>query len=276
MSPGDVDLFVRARSVLLDALLALHEHRQSVVVIGAQAVYLHTGAAAVNLPEATKDSDLALDSRSLGPVPRIEAAMADAGFVPNPHGRQPGSWVDAHGVPVDLMVPEALAGQGGRRGARIPPHSSKAARRATGLEATVVDNAAMEIRSLSEDDGRSVKARVAGPASLLVAKMHKIGERAVRNPDRLVAKDAHDVYRILVAIETEELATRLSWLLADELAGDVTTQAMHYLRDLFADGPTAVGSSLAGLAEEGVGDPEVASAATSALAADLAASVLRP
>lgn len=43
-SNGAGDLLVQARSALLDALTALWEHRDSVVVIGAQAIYLHTGA----------------------------------------------------------------------------------------------------------------------------------------------------------------------------------------------------------------------------------------
>lgn len=44
---GDADLLVRARAALLDALDALADHRDAVVVIGAQAIYLHTGGAAV-------------------------------------------------------------------------------------------------------------------------------------------------------------------------------------------------------------------------------------
>ena len=66
MSPtGDADLLVAARSALLDAFEALHAHRDAVIVIGAQAIYLHTGAGEVGLAEATKDSDLALDTRIL-------------------------------------------------------------------------------------------------------------------------------------------------------------------------------------------------------------------
>ncbi len=56
--PGDADLLVAARRVLLDALDALAAHRDALVVIGAQAIYLHTGEADVALAEATKDSDL--------------------------------------------------------------------------------------------------------------------------------------------------------------------------------------------------------------------------
>lgn len=66
---SDDDLLVRARSVLLDALIALDAHRDSVVVIGAQAIYLHTGSAPVAVAEATKDSDLSIDLRTLGDDP---------------------------------------------------------------------------------------------------------------------------------------------------------------------------------------------------------------
>lgn len=49
--------------------------RDSVVVIGAQAIYLHTGSAPVAVAEATKDSDLGIDLRTLGDDPLIEEAM---------------------------------------------------------------------------------------------------------------------------------------------------------------------------------------------------------
>lgn len=93
-SPGEPDLapedlLVRSRSVMLDALEALAAHRDAVIVIGAQAVYLRTGGAQVALAEATKDSDLAMDPRRLGDDPRVEAAMNEAGFIPNPVSRQP-------------------------------------------------------------------------------------------------------------------------------------------------------------------------------------------
>ena len=46
MSPtGDADLLVAARSALLDALKALVEQRDALILIGAQAIYLHTGDA---------------------------------------------------------------------------------------------------------------------------------------------------------------------------------------------------------------------------------------
>ena len=100
---GDSDLLVRARSALLDALVALEPHRESVVVIGAQAIYLRTS----------------------------------------------GEWLNADGIPVDLMVPERLAGVGNNssRGARIPPHHEHATRRARGLEAAIVDNDSIALQT---------------------------------------------------------------------------------------------------------------------------------
>lgn len=102
------------------------------VVVGAQAIYLHTGAADVALAESTKDSDVAIDPRVLGAYPLIEDVMARAHFHLNLDDPQPGSWLSPSGIPVDLMVPEALAGTGGSRGARIPPHGERTMRRATG------------------------------------------------------------------------------------------------------------------------------------------------
>lgn len=130
MSPaGDADLPVAARSALLDVVDALAAHRDALVLIGAQAIYLHTGAAVVALAEATKDSDLAVDPRALHDEPLLDDAMARAGYHRDLVHPQPGSWLSPDGIPVDLMVPEALAGSSGRRGARIPPHSRHATRR---------------------------------------------------------------------------------------------------------------------------------------------------
>ena len=265
MSGGN-DLLIRARSVLLDALKALDAHREAIIVIGAQAVYMHTGGAQIALAEATKDSDLAIDARALGQL--LEEAMMVAGFRLDRSKPQPGSWLSADGTPVDLMVPESLAGTGGRRGSRIPPHANNATRRAAGLEAAAVDHLPMIVRALDPDDTREYIANVAGPAALLVAKLHKLGERRAM-PDRLVDKDAHDVYRLLVAVPTERLASKASELANDDFAGLATERALGFLAEMFADNPEATGSAMAGRAEEGIGDPLVVAAAASALAHDL-------
>ena len=39
------ELYVRARRVLLDALEALHDQRNALILVGAQAIYLHAGDA---------------------------------------------------------------------------------------------------------------------------------------------------------------------------------------------------------------------------------------
>jgi hypothetical protein len=262
------NLLVEARTVLLDALEALDAQRDAVVVIGAQAVYLHTGSAEVALAEATKDSDLAIDPQKLPDDPLLEDAMRSAGFFPR--GDNPGTWLSPTGIPVDLIVPEALAGAGGKnaRGARIPPHDKGSTRRARGLEAALIDNAPMHIHALDPSDGRTYEARVAGPAALLVAKLHKIGERR-DNPRRLENKDAHDAYRLLVAIDTETFAKAFRRLLTEPLSAAVAADALGHLDDLFAAGPEALGSGMAGAAEEGVGDPEQVAVSASILSADL-------
>lgn len=268
-APQD-DLLVRSRSAMLDALQALAEHRDAVIVIGAQAVYLRTGSADVALAEATKDSDLAMDTRTLGEDPLVEVAMRAAGFMPDPVHRQPGTWINNMGIPVDLMVPEALAGPGGAqsRSARVPPHDRHAMRRARGLEAAVVDNTIERVQALDPADHRIFEARVAGPAALLVAKTHKIAER-VETPHRLNDKDAHDMYRILVAIETEALVEGLQRLLADPISAPCTNEALAHMNELIAAGPAALISMMAGRAEEGLGDPQTVALSTSVLASDL-------
>ncbi len=256
------------RRALLDALQALAEHRDAVVLVGAQAIYLHTGDAPVALAESTKDSDLAIDPKRLVDNPLLEDAMRRAGFVV---GQQPGRWLSPDGIPVDLMVPELLAGKGSRRSGKISPHDDQATRRTTGLEAAVVDHRPMTIYALDPLDSRQIEMKVASPAALLVAKLHKLGERQQKTPDRLVDKDAHDVYRLLVAIDTADLARSMRQLVAHEVCGHVSKQALVYLDDMFAAGPGAVGAMMAGRAERLVGDPENVSASAAVLAADLLA-----
>lgn len=264
--PGAGKLIVEARAALLDAVAALEAHTDSVALIGAQAIYLRTASATFALAEATKDTDLAIDPRTLGEDPRLEEAMTGAGFIINPVSQQPGAWISPNGIPVDLMVPEHLAGLGSRRGVRIPPHAKHSARRAAGLEAAIIDQSPMTVESL-DGDGRSAVINVAGPAALLVAKLHKVGER-VDTPSRLIDKDAHDIYRLLVATETPDLAETMQRLHADEISQEATTQALSYLEQLFASAD-ALGATMAGRAEEGVGQPDTVSASVSFLAQDL-------
>ena len=125
--PGDPDPeYVRARRALLDVLDALIEHRDAIVLVGAQAIYLHTGDANLTVAEFTTDADIAIHPRDLDDSPLISEALADGGFDPQ---ADVGRWLSSDGVYVDIMVPEALAGPGSR-GARLGPHGKFAARRA--------------------------------------------------------------------------------------------------------------------------------------------------
>lgn len=68
MKPNGADLLGDARAVLLDALDALQECRAAVVVIGAQAIYLHTGGSALAVAEATKETDSSSTHGSSQPI----------------------------------------------------------------------------------------------------------------------------------------------------------------------------------------------------------------
>ena len=114
------------------------------------------------------------------------------------------------------------------------------------------------IVALDPADERSYEVRVASSAALLVAKTHKILDRAKDSPERLVDKDAHDIYRLLVATPTETLVRDIARLQVDELAGETTMEAVDFLREDFAAGPTALGPMMAGRTEEGVGEPRCA------------------
>jgi hypothetical protein len=94
------------------------------VLVGAQAIYIHTGEADVALATRTKDGDLVINPEILSPDPLLEQAMSKAGFTLNLSRRQPGEWLSSDGVPVDLLVPEALGGAG-RRGSHPPARQDR-------------------------------------------------------------------------------------------------------------------------------------------------------
>ena len=169
---------------------------------------------------------------------------------------------------VDLMVPAMFAGAGGRRSVRLPPHDDRAARRANGLEGVLIDNDLMPVRALAPEDGRTILVRVAGPAAMLVSKLFKLHER-VGSTDRLLDKDAHDVFRILTGTDAEDLLRRYRRLLADAVSRGAAIAALGYLSEHFAAGPGAVGSMMAGRAEAGVGEPETVARQVSILAVEL-------
>lgn len=264
-----------ARRGLLDALEALQEHLDAIILVGAQAIYLHSGKADVALAAYTTDGDLVIDPTILGTDPLVEDALKSGGFEPlkNKDGqRVVGSWITDFDVAVDLMVPTEVAGLGKKtsRGVEAPPHDRYAMRRTHGLEGAIVDYSVKTIASLELNDSRSFEVKVADPAALLVAKLHKINDRLEQPQNRRDDKDAHDVYRLLRTIETATLADAFQHLLAEPVSKAVASEAVGMLRDLFGSSSSR-GSLMAGQAEEGVGDPEQVSLAASFLATDLLA-----
>lgn len=242
-------LYVAARRVLLDALDALVDHKDAIVLAGAQAIYVRTGSADLDASVSpyTSDADLAIDPRQLGPDSRLEEAMSAAGF----HQRlqrdgrtEPGIWTattivndEEVQIPVDLLVPDALAVGSGRRSARLPHHDANAARRTPGLEAAIVDCGPVTIASLQpEADTRRTTIRVAGTGGLLVAKVYKINDRlrdAAQRKTRLQPKDASDIIRLMGAEPAEEIGVHLASIADDQVAGATVREGVRLLHQLF-------------------------------------------
>lgn len=272
MSGGPDPLYVAARAVLLDALEALGQQRSAVILVGAQAIYLHTGDAELAVAAYTTDGDLAIDPGRLRPEPLLEAALRDAGFVP---GDAVGSWISRRtvdnaeaDVAIDLMVPASVGGPG-RRAARLGSHGERVARKARGLEAALVDNRVHTIAALESADRRVFEIAIAGPAALLVGKLHKIAERT-SHPRRESDKDALDVLRLLQATSTDELAETVKTLLAGGSAREVTREAMTHLHNLFSTS-AARGALMAARAAAPLENPEMTAASCAALASELLA-----
>jgi hypothetical protein len=264
--------YVLARSVLLDALEALGDQRDAVIVVGAQAVYMRTGAIELAVPEFTLDADITLDPSLVLDIPEIEAAMLGARFE---RGNRVGVWIASRtvaGVParveVDLMVPDAVGGPG-RRAARLPGHAKEVARKTRGLEAALIDKNVVTLGALDSADVRAFDVAIAGPAALLIAKAHKIAERvAEREHRRLEDKDALDMLRLLQATETPVLAGMVNTLLQTDVAREVTREALAILDEHFTDA-RAAGPQMAVRAAGALMPADVVAASCAALAADL-------
>lgn len=266
------ELYVVARRVLLDALTALGAHRNAVVVVGAQAIYIRAGEADLVVAPFTSDADLALDPAVLAEIPPLEAALGAADFVPGGNDAV-GVWLTRRDtlsmtdvqVQVDLLVPEAVAPGRGRRAARLRGHQPTAARIVRGLEGVLVDHDVLTLGALEPGDPRAVDARVAGPAGLMVAKMHKIDER--KGTPRANDKDALDVLRILRGIPTEEIAERMRRVLADSRSTEAGMRGMVLLEQLFGRGGEA--AFMAARAVDGVMDESEVRQSCELLSGDL-------
>lgn len=213
-----------------------------------------------------------LDPGLLADIPPLGEAMTDAGFVLTD---EPGIWEarfrrpgfdEEIVVPVDLIVPEELAPKAGRRAARLPgDHGKTTARKSPGLAGMVVDNGPIEIVAIEAGDQRSIIVNVAGYGALLVAKLHKLGDR-LATPQRLLAKDAGDIYRLFDAVAPDDMADIVQRLLGDERSASTTRKALAYANELFG-APAGVGVRLAADSLEAlVPEPTVTAAMTAYIA----------
>jgi hypothetical protein len=271
------ELYVMARRVLLDALDALGQHRDALVLVGAQAVYLRVGDADLAVTPYTTDGDLVIDPAALAEIPPLERALLDAGFHPKTKDsvgvwvttRKTSQQVDAN-MAIDLLVPASVSPGTGRRAARLPGHDTRAARIVRGLDGAIVDADVMKLEALEEDDARTVDVRVAGPAALVVAKVHKIDDR--KGSDRQSDKDALDVLRLLRGTETDDLAARYAKLLGDKRSEEAARRGRELLEAQFARRQD-VGVQMAIRSAGALGDAEEIAVLFEALVGDFLAAL---
>jgi hypothetical protein len=179
----------------------------------------------------------------LAESPALEHKLRSAGFLPEADNSV-GIWITKRWtsqqpeakIAVDLLVPASVSPGKGRRAARLPGHDTRAARIVNGLEGALVDVDEMKLQALDASDTRTIDVRVAGPAALLVAKVHKIDDR--RLDGRQSDKDALDVFRLLHT-ETVDLAKRYKRLLDDTRSTEAAKRGRELLANQFAklDGP---------------------------------------
>ncbi len=259
--------YIDARETLLDAVEALEPHGDAAILVGAQAVYVHADDDSFPISPFTYDADIALDPGLLRSSPAIVDAMGRAGFRLSD---QPGLYRRDEGAQVDLLVPEAVGGPG-RRAARLGVHGNRAAMKVRGIEGALVSHALRKISSLIPGADRSCILKVAGPAALLVAKAHKIGER-LEGPDarrqEQLPKDAFDIYRLLRAVESTELASEFELLQSHEISSRVASEARSTIQRLFGE-PSGMGTQLVVRSVLNLEDSDFIAASTVALSRDL-------
>jgi len=133
----------------------------------------------------------------------------------------------------------------------------------------LIDNSVLTISSFEPEDPRSYEMTVAGPAALIIAKTAKIGDRLMGSSERLTSKDAHDVYRLLLATQTELLGQLFEKLLSNPLSEIEAQTNLSAFAQLFAKSQDAPGNRLVAEAAKGIEDADLLMASSWALASDL-------
>jgi hypothetical protein len=103
----------------------------------------------------------------------------------------------------------------------------------------------MTISSLDPADTRVLEAPVAGVAALFVAKARKLVERLDEpKGGRVKAKDASDIYRMMITQSARDVGARLRELSTDDAVGPAASQGVQDLVRLF-ESPRSPGVDLA-------------------------------
>ena len=138
-----------------------------------------------------------------------------------------------------------------------------------GLEGTLVSSRPLTVRALAGGDDRAYEINVAGPAALLVAKMHKLADRVDAGDDRRLGnKDAFDIFRLLQAVDAAELIDEINLLAAAQVSAKVTAEAVARFRELFGT-PTATGTQLVAEHVAGIENHDIIVASSVALSQEL-------
>jgi hypothetical protein len=137
-----------------------------------------------------------------------------------------------------------------------------------GIEGALIDHAPMTVGALTSDDQRSYIVEVAGPAALLVAKLHKVADRETQ-PLRRRPRDAHDVYRLLRDVEPDAFSAGFERLIAAELSTAVSREAIVYLDSLFGRSGRPGAQQAAEAVAPLVAEPQDVAVRSSALAREV-------
>jgi hypothetical protein len=145
------------RFVLLDALQALGPHLDAVVLLGAQAVYLHTGDTEAIVVPTTTDADLALFPVKLMDEPLLKTPfeLLGSSWLPTPER--------GAGASASQSISWSRGTQPQKQSAFCATSHPRGPSSATyRLEPALVDNDAHVIVSFEAADPQKVRLRVAG------------------------------------------------------------------------------------------------------------------
>lgn len=273
---GVDELYIAARQALLDGLEALGDHRDALILVGAQAIYLRVGEADLAVAPYTTDADLVVDPARLAEIPPLEQALRAARFRPQSNSSV-GIWVTTRplgtrqiDVSVDLLVPAGASRNAQSRAADLTGHDRRAARNVQGLDGALVDHDVKRVSSLDSADPRTFELAVAGPAALLTSKLHKISDRT--GTGRFSDKDALDVLRLLRGTGTDDLSRRYKLILRDEKSRQSAERGLELLQLQFVQ-RGSMGAEMMSRAAGGLADPDELEASARLLGEELLAAV---